>query len=96
MPNTLYQTTQELHEIIQAKAEKYGLKIELKDFNKNVVIGNAFLTTADYYKLDDYQGYRAIEAIQPPQIRQILLVFREVLDQLPNPYWIGADNLCAK
>jgi hypothetical protein len=107
MPNTLYTITDELHEVIQAKAKKFGVEIDLT--NNVFVIGNRIcrlnaVETPDYFS----ESTNSALAIQAPQIRQILLAFKEVLKKTQNVYiaktdeqkiWIAnkiSETLCRK
>jgi hypothetical protein len=75
MSNTLYTITDELHPLIQAKAEKYGLKVEIKS------------TRLQRW----FEGYGYIHLIQEPEIRQILLAFKEIFDSLPRNYFYNLE-----
>jgi hypothetical protein len=79
MPN-LYNLTAQIHQNLQKVCEKYGLeKLEIEsdyillpdDCGPRIFIGGASLRNE-------------IPAIQSPQIRQILLAFKEVLGENPN------------
>jgi hypothetical protein len=73
MPNTLYNITAELHEIIQAKAEKYGVDISFLFPASEMVKEQIWTQEGDEMRL---VGEKQIPAIQAPQIRQILLAFK--------------------
>lgn len=103
--SNLYQLTQNLHKIIQKKAKKYGLEIEIEknceenwyeifDNNGKIIqrIGNVYL-----YEPINREPYfkRLCPAIQAPQIRQILVGLQEVLGenyQYKQEKWL-LDNL---
>jgi len=79
MSNTIYSLTQQLHTLIQEKAEKHGLGIKLKDEygidGHGKIYQNAEFVNGGVPK-------DLISAIQAPQIRAILLAFKEVLGGL--------------
>ena len=108
MPNTLYTITAELHEIIQEKAQKYGVEIDVTNDKYWVVIDlskDPVICSKDWINENLGFGEGEIIAIQAPQIRQILLAFREILEKDGNIYtcrdnqriWIGnqvSETLC--
>lgn len=79
--SNLYNLTQQLHQTIQEKAEKHGLKIEIK--NKFEWVITPYDYEGNEYDLLEHgslgSGY--LVSIQATQIRQILLAFKEVLGE---------------
>jgi len=92
MSNTLYELHEQLHPLIQAKAEKFGLKIKLYDIED--IYPNGEIHHWAEGTLDDditfLSEIDSVPAIQAPQIRQILLAFREVLGE--NPLYTQEKN----
>jgi len=97
--SNLYNLTQQINKVIQEKAQKHGLEIE---------IGSNFLLLNDgelqheyqYKHFNNHNGQivrpLCVLAIEAPQIRQILIVLEDVLNQFPKPYWVNSENLCQK
>jgi hypothetical protein len=91
MSNTLYQLTAKLHKLIQEKAKKHGLEVEIErnseefwykilDDNGTITqrIGSVYL----YEQIGKTPSFKRLcPAIQAPQIRKILLAFQEVLGE---------------
>jgi len=106
MPNTLYTITAELHELIQAKAKKFEVVIKIKNnlFYDTVAknfdkpeLSNPIRSKEEIFHFllmstdrDQLGRKRFIEVIEAPQIRQILLAFKEVLGH--NPEYIEWQN----
>jgi hypothetical protein len=89
MPNTLYTITNELHKVIQAKAEKFGVEIEIENnqfwyFDPTTKGTPTFAQSVKLFKHTITRRRIDVPAIQAPQIRAILLAFKEVLGS--NPY----------
>lgn len=87
--SNLYNLTKELHTIIQEKAEKHGLKIEIIGDYGWHKLGDEYVyeNTDAVQKLPDFVGLEA------PQIRQILLAFKEVLGENPEySHYFNATN----
>ena len=97
MSNT-YQLTQHLHELIQEKAKKHGLEIEIENIFRECeyffyeifdVEGTITQRLSSVYLYEpigrrESPFKRLCPAIQTQQIRQILLAFREVLGGNPE------------
>lgn len=76
--SNLYQLTAEIHKLVQEKAEKYGLTLQITgdryfQFETNIKESKIFAGEAKEYVV-----------IQPPQIRQILVAFEKVLGENPE------------
>jgi len=84
--STLYQLTKTLHTLAQKKAKKHGLELVIKsDFmiDKNgEIYQNAEFMNGGMTK-------DLLPTIQEPQIRQILLAFKDVLGENPEKIELG-------
>jgi hypothetical protein len=79
MPN-LYNLTAQLHQTIQTKAKEFGIEIEIK--SEYLILSDGRFTSNDqkkHYHNHLLQIKQIVPAIQAPQIRQILSVFKDVL-----------------
>jgi hypothetical protein len=102
MSNTLYTYHEQLHPLIQAKAEKFGIEINIQNDFYYYVAGEKYPEKIQYIaicnKFDNTCKFdipifgqngaldkiKELSFIQAPQIRQILLAFREVLGVNPE------------
>jgi hypothetical protein len=77
--SNLYNLTQQLHQTIKEKAEKHGLELEIK--NRHYIFEDVETIFYRDYELS-YPDFKIL--IEAPQIRQILLAFKEVLGENPK------------
>ena len=100
--SNLYNLTQQLHQTIKEKAEKHGLELVIESdyiwFYQNLKSKTGEDLSGYYCECfnandTDHPG-DFISAIQAPQIRQILLAFKEVLGE--NPILTENRNLYEK
>jgi hypothetical protein len=96
MTNTLYIITAELHELIQAKAEKFGIEITyLATQSDYLILENGRTPSWNYatdYNSDFKERYGHLKGcfkLEAPQIKHILLAFKEVLGYNPE---LGKHN----
>ena len=89
----LYTLTKQINDLLPKVASKYDLKINVENDsefyqNKNTEVYQVW--TDDAMRLEQECGspsnykYTSIKAIQAPQIRQILLILKDVLGKNPN------------
>ena len=97
MSNTLYTITGELHEVIQAKAEKYGVEItHLATQSYYLILENGHTPSWNYatdYKSDFKERYGHLKGcfkLEDQNIRAILLAFKDVLGE--NPLYTQEKN----
>jgi hypothetical protein len=96
----LYTLTKNLHTLIQEKAKKHGLEVEIES---DYIFFNAQRSEKPNWQIGIYIGgemtRQPVFAIQAPQIRAILLAFEEVLGSIPfAPLRLNtkAKALCSK
>jgi hypothetical protein len=117
--SNLFELTKKLHQTIQEKAEKHGLETKIKNIFRECeyffyeifdVEGTITQRLSSVYLYEpigrrEPPFKRLCPAIQAPQIRQILLAFKEVLGEseeikelniknTPNRFYV--DELCSR